>query len=309
MQWGGYLMRVSLVSKTVMAVLALCLLFSTGVDAKSPDITSVTSRQSDWEYAGFYLGADNQVYDPKEVNLASVPPIVPAQGADNADEVWWFVNGAGNDVNMHLAVMQVIADTTNRQVIGFHNHASKPIAELLEMVVPFSPLGATLKKQILLRADEEGTDVHLLSSSQGAVYVSRAIKDVKRSLFFRYPFDKNRRQEILGRIEVETIGGAAHKWPSGPHYVHYANKLDNVPSLLGVMSPMSRLGKGTVIVRFEHQSDCYLNPCDTNGLASGPFAGILDLSTHAACVYLGKWHPFKEMYSWSDPKGIVIVDL
>jgi hypothetical protein len=65
---------------------------------------------------------------------------------------------------------------------------------------------------------------------------------------------------MLGKVNVETFGAAAGRYPDGPNYVHYVNKKDLVPTLFGLgdgNSPLDFLrhaGRGAVVRHFEYGS-------------------------------------------------------
>jgi hypothetical protein len=82
---------------------------------------------------------------------------------------------------------------------------------------------------------------------------------------------KEQAQKAMSKLEVETFGAAATRYPDGPQYVHYVNRGDPVPGMFGLgpvadkWNPIADGGKGSKV---HHFNDFKLNPIAAHGFES-----------------------------------------
>lgn len=107
--------------------------------------------------------------------------------------------------------------------------------------------------RLLVEALKGGEPVHLMAGSQGARVTSNAILEAAYQLS-RTGKSADEIRKLIGRIRVETFGGAAQSWPDGPQYVHYINERDDVAVRFGAAAGWLgggvHAGDGAVIHRF-----------------------------------------------------------
>lgn len=236
------------------------------------------SSDSDVFYNGYYIDANGCLLDPARYRLDEVEALLPA-GPFAGNLAAILVNGANNTVSAHYQQMLLAAEFYDHPIVGVHNAAPGSLPrELAEMFRIRNPVFGTLNAALRQRVVEAGETIRLVGLSQGAHYISRAIK--------RFKLTVTRDREYLARIEVETFGGAASVYPRGPNYVHYANYNDQVTTVVGVLSPLRRLSEATAVVTFEAVAeDCTFASGGDNAAAK----------VHSLCAYISWWQPFDEV--------------
>ena len=128
----------------------------------------------------------------------------------------------------------------------------------------------------------DGSEIHLVGHSHGAIIISCAL-DVIADGLAAQGLSRDEAKAVLGRVTVETYGGAAQRFVDGPRYTHVVNKLDGVPMLTGVgldrVNPFGRVGAGATIKTFVEAH----RPRDLPSLSEGAswvFARAVDKSVH-----------------------------
>jgi hypothetical protein len=242
-----------------------------GTDLLSPNLLHLISSriapavQPDTAYDGAFVGAGGRTFPPT-TPLNQIPAVRPSNGRQPA-ETLIYVNGINTNRAGQSASLQAIANQTGAQVIGIHNATEGMIRDLEQCVTDKldqgnNPAVDTLANTVYNEI-KAGRSVHLLAHSQGGLIVSRALNDVSERLQREDGLSRAAAERMLGRVKVETFGGAAGHYPNGPQYVHYVNRDDPVPSLFGLGWDMDRLnptlnaGRGAVIHWF---TDVHLNP-------------------------------------------------
>jgi len=210
----------------------------------------VSEQQAD----GLFLGPNGQLYG-KDTPLADIPTVRPnpanlPPGVTPSNATVIHINGIQNDVAVQQQALQAVADRTGFNVIGIHNStAGASLAGFVQDVgqctldkaglYNFNPATVTAA-QTIYKSLQEGTPVHIMAHSQGALVTSGALTMVRNQLVqdARLPDAAGQEaREMLERfseVQVETFGGAAASYPSGPQYVHYINTGDPVPMTLGL---------------------------------------------------------------------------
>jgi hypothetical protein len=212
-------------------------------------------RGADREFDGLFVGAGGRTFSPS-TPLSQVPAVLPSDGRAPAETIV-YVNGISTTKDGQFGSLQRIADRTGARVVGVHNATQGGFVDVIQSAgdtldVGRNPAVDTLADTVYAEI-KAGRNVHLMAHSQGALITSRALTDVYQRLRVEDGLSRRAAERLLGRVEVETFGGAAGSYPDGPRYVHYVNRRDAVPDLFGlgpVANPLVRPGRGAVVHRF-----------------------------------------------------------
>jgi len=214
---------------------------------------------------GKIVGANGQTF-PGNTPLNDVAGVKPSNGQKPTEKIF-YVNGINTNLADQQATMQTMADKTGAEVVGIHNATEGAISDLKQSAGDKinkgnNPAVDTLADGVYgeLKA---GRPVHLMAHSQGAIITSRALTDVKNRLMIEDGMTKEQAEKALSNVKVETFGGAASKYPDGPQYVHYVNRGDLVPGLLGLGKDRGEPGKGAKVIVFD---DFHLNPVKSHSI-------------------------------------------
>ena len=212
-------------------------------------------RGSDREFDGLFVGAGGRTYRPS-TPLSEVPAVTPGDGRTPTETVV-YVNGISTTKDGQFRSLQHIADRTGARVVGVHNATQGGVDDVIQSAGDTLDIGRNPAVDTLADTVYEeikaGRTVHLMAHSQGALITSRALTDVYQRLRVEDGLSRREAEGLLGRVEVETFGGAAGSYPDGPAYVHYVNRRDAVPGLFGLgplANPLVRPGRGAVVHRF-----------------------------------------------------------
>ena len=217
----------------------------------------------DRAFDGHLVGAGGQTFPPG-TPLSQVPGVTPRNNP-NPTQTFIYVNGISNDKDTQFRSMQQLADATGGKVIGVHNATEGMVADLAQCVKDkmdkgHNPAVDSLADSVYTEL-KAGRGVHLMAHSQGGLITSRALQDVANRLRIEDGMSKGDVEKLMGRVNVETFGGAAGRYPDGPKYVHYVNNKDIVPTWFGQGNgkglddwALRDGGKGAVVRRFEHGS-------------------------------------------------------
>jgi hypothetical protein len=217
--------------------------------------TPLAAGQKDTAYDGAYVGAGGRAY-PASTPLSQVPPVLPANGKSPSGTIV-LVNGANGPLAKHAGEMQRLANASGAAVLGIHNASEGRVNDYVQAMrdkadVGHNPAVATLRDTVLEKLGK-GESIHLMGQSQGGVIISRALHEVRERLIAGGK-SKAEAEKLMGKIAVETTGGAAYHYPDGPQYVHYVNRLDPITMAGGLLSlglaDGVAGGKGAVIHRF-----------------------------------------------------------
>lgn len=222
----------------------------------------------DKQYDGKMVGAGGKTYEAG-TPLSQISGVKPSNGKPPTEKVI-YVNGINTPLAGQQATMQAMADKTGAEVVGVHNATEGFITDLVQCAgdkidkgknAAVDSLAETVYQQV-----KNGEGVHLLAHSQGALVTSRALTDVKNRLMLEDGMTPAQAEQALSKVKVETFGGAAASFPDGPQYVHYVNRGDLVPTMLGLGSGPDRgqhPGKGAVMKYFD---DFSLNPINAHNI-------------------------------------------
>ncbi|MFP2905643.1 hypothetical protein ACLESD_11415 [Pyxidicoccus sp. 3LFB2] len=230
-------------------------------------------NQPDRVHDGQFVGASGQTFPP-DTALTDIPAVTPRNNP-NATQTVLYVNGIQTSKDAQANSLQAIADTTGARVIGIHNATEGMAADLAQCVKDkldkgHNPAVDTLA-DTLYNEIKAGRDVHLMAHSQGGLISSRALGDVQRRLRIEDGMSKDEVKAMMSKINVETFGAAATRYPDGPNYVHYVNRGDPVPGLFGLgpvadkWNPIADGGEGSKV---HHFNEFRLNPIAAHGFES-----------------------------------------
>jgi hypothetical protein len=230
-------------------------------------------NQPDRVHDGKLLGANGQTFPPGTA-LADIPGVTPRNNPNPSTTVL-YVNGIQTNLAGQANSLQAIADTTGARVIGIHNATEGFVADIAQCVKDkldkgTNPAVDTLADTLYTEI-KAGRNVHLMAHSQGGLISSRALNDVYNRLRIEDGMSKAQAQQAMSRINVETFGAAAMRYPDGPNYVHYVNRGDPVPGLFGLgpvadrWNPLVDGGRNSVV---HHFNDFKLNPIAAHGFES-----------------------------------------
>ncbi|MBV1916087.1 MAG: hypothetical protein KUG72_11925 [Pseudomonadales bacterium] len=263
------------------------------------------SYEQDELYDGFLLGADGCLYDPSQYSIDDIPPVLPVEPAKSKIP-GVFVNGKGNTALMQLENLQLLADTTGLPMVGIHNAARVGWSEFTAMGPDAIP--TKIVRENILRRINADIRIRIWSSSQGTFYVSGALSQTREQL---------KDQARLDLIEIITTGGAAPFWIDGPRYVHYINKQDPVPALMGPASFFAEPGRGAVLATFDYLNEdpadgcadnLQTNPNDT-AIISWLMGKVLVKNAHIVCVHTPFFEEFDQLRDLSNSDEKTMVNL
>jgi hypothetical protein len=211
---------------------------------------------------GKFVGAGGQTFPPG-TPLSQIPGVTPRDNP-NPSQTILYVNGINNTKDGQARSLQQIADTTGARVVGVHNATEGTVADLAQAVKDkldkgTNPAVDTLADTLYSEL-KAGRSIHVMGHSQGGLILSRALNDVSRRLRLEDGLAQADAEKLLSRVNVETFGAAACRYPDGPQYVHYVNNKDLVPTLFGLGDGDSPLdfarhaGRDAVVRHFEHGS-------------------------------------------------------
>jgi hypothetical protein len=238
-----------LVHETLRAVGRGCVDLS-GAASVVPAVTP--TRPGDKVFDGALLGALGIFSNIAK--LSDVAPVLPDNGATVATHAI-LLNGIMTDIEVHQGDMQALANS-GCAVVGIHNSTNGMVVDLAEALasklgVSDPPAVHTLVRLLALSLDE-GWSIRVIGHSQGALLVARALMHVKKAL--ETDMTTAQAEALLGRVSVETYGGAAQRYVDGPRYRHVFNRLDLIPLAtgvgLGALNPFERRGRGAVVDSF-----------------------------------------------------------
>jgi len=194
---------------------------------------------------GKLVGGDGQTH-PAGTPFGELTGTRPSNGSTPTEKVL-YVNGINTDLATQQATMQAIADKTGMEVVGLHNSTEGFIGDLKQSAGDKVDKGANAAVDSMATTiyDElaAGRGIHLMAHSQGGLVTSRALTDVRNRLMIEDGMTSAEADQALSKVQVESFGSAAASWPDGPQYVHYVNRGDPVPTMLGLGSSADRGGE------------------------------------------------------------------
>jgi hypothetical protein len=189
--------------------------------------------------------------------------VSPSQipGANGRNTVLW-VNGIRTSAADHQGTLGLLEQQGNTRAVGLYNATEGGIRDTLQVSADRgenaqraagtwqgpSRNAATrsLSDSIVNHLNTSRDPLQLMAHSQGAVVTSNALYDARQRLTAQH--GAAQADQMMGRLQVETFGGAARNYVDGPRYTHWINQSDNVT---GNMGPDARTGgRGATINRF-----------------------------------------------------------
>ncbi|MDQ3264215.1 MAG: hypothetical protein M3Y59_11220 [Myxococcota bacterium] len=224
-----------------------------GVDTLERTARASPSKpgQPNRAYDGQLIGGDGNAY-PAGTPFSEVPPTRPSNGPSKGTLI--FVNGMGESRDSNQRRLQTMANGTGMDVVGLYNATEGTVKDLIQAAGDKTDLGKNpavdALADLVFAKVMAGENVRIAGHSQGAIITSRALQDVKNRLMLEGGMTSAQAKAAMGRIGVETLGGAASSYPDGPRYMHYVNRGDFVPMALGLGMAGSDAGEGAKVVKF-----------------------------------------------------------
>jgi hypothetical protein len=197
------------------------------------------SRSRDHKYDGGIVGGNGAVYSAK-TDWNNVQGTTPNNGKP-VNGKCLFVNGMYTPVSDQKTAMQNIANSTGHEVVGIHNATHGFMRDLGECTgdkLNFGHNGAhkTLTNAVVDHVKNKPNEpLNIVAHSQGGIITSRALRDARLQLRADDPgMTAQQAQQALKNVSVQTGGAAAVRYPEGPSYLHHVNKLDPVPTAVGL---------------------------------------------------------------------------
>ena len=167
--------------------------------------------------------------------LDNIPPICVGQ-KENGKTRTIVVNGMNQEPKEFIVWAEIYAEAAPGPVLPLYNLSKGMFLDTLEassdrLNILESRTTAALVEKIL-EAAQEAAPLHLVGHSQGALVISRALFESMRIL--KSELTPQGFERFFRGLTVETFGGAAALYPSGPTYIHYVNDRDPVSYYLGV---------------------------------------------------------------------------
>ena len=203
------------------------------------------------KYDGMYLGADGYAYPPDKFTLAEVPPFKPEHPVANPTPTTYYVNGIltkplGDDNAPGEA--QKLANKTGTNVVPIYNATEGQPADITQTAMDRLGVGdnkaATTLANAVYNDLQAGKKVNVIGYSQGGAVASYAMRQVDERIkqdmggfWGNLPVfgdgNRDKREALLGNVNVTTFAGAGKTFPDGPKYTFYVNNQDPVPTWLG----------------------------------------------------------------------------
>ena len=285
------------ISKLTSLLLLLSIMCSGSVNAiECADPSAAPSGLEAAAYGGFFLGANGCMYDPYQVDVNEVPPVV-TNSSRPSNKRLFFVNGGSPKVEREFLMAQQLSEVSGIPVIGvFNTFPSRNVVQSHKAIV------STLT-DLMIRSIERGEELHVRGGSIGPAMISAALVRAKLVLQrrTRRPGEADRMMRLL---KIETFGSIEPYFPNGPRYIHYVNRKDLIPKVIGVNSAVMEPGRSSVIALFDDEAP----PIEADFEETTPDV-YEDLSRHGFSVYNQNRLPFERLYELSRarlPKFIVI---
>lgn len=153
----------------------------------------------------------------------------------SADEIVFMVPGMLTHPERQLSELPHVVNTYAGQIVGVVNTSRGLVVDLLDSASDklgvLGPAAVTLHNQLHARLSQ-GEQVRLVGHSQGALIISNAVSALKVTLT-REGVSPAEQTRMLSGLSVDTFGGAAYTFPSGPKYMHMIDRRDPIAKALG----------------------------------------------------------------------------
>lgn len=214
-------------------------------------------------YDGMYLGSDGYAYPPDAFSISEVPPFKPQKPVASPTPTTYHVNGILTKPQDDMGEAQKLANETGTNVVPIYNATEGLPADVAQTGLDRLGLGNNKAAQTLADAVyndlQAGKKVNVTGYSQGGAVVSSALRAVDHRVkedmggfWGNLPVfgegNRQKREALLGNINVSTFAGAGKTFPDGPKYTFYVNKQDPVPTWLGTheFNPVTDIVTGIV---------------------------------------------------------------
>ena len=221
-----------------------------GVSFVSKSVNTVGKALRESQADGHLIGPNDKIY-PVGTELSEVEYFKPQTGQDR-DYTVVLVNGIINDPDQLRDNCQKVADSLHVHVVGLYNLTEGLDKDLEESVEEKAGRhGNPAVTQIAVLIEEAvltGHRLHMMGHSEGALLISHAVREIKDYLKEEMP-EKVIEKAMHDNVWVDTFGGVAATYATGPSYVHHINENDFVAHYLGVND--RTLGPGETLHTFK----------------------------------------------------------
>lgn len=201
-----------------------------------------------------------------------------------------YVNGIMNSSDDHCDSLKAIAKKRCMAVTGVYNKSDGIAKDLTQCLKDKAGIGKNPANDrlrgLVQDSIDKGQPIEIMAHSQGALITSRALGDVANAAAARGV------SANFSQVTVNTYGGAAWTYPSGPTYSHMVNAFDPVPQLFGkgVAQPIVGGWFGGIIGGIAGAYSAFKNMSPIAKLSTNPhsFTGVyLESVAPGACKCAG----------------------
>ena len=211
-----------------------------------------------------------------------VQPFTPEGQDPNAPRpTILFTNGILTNSADQAKAAQQLANQTGANVVCVHNGTNGGVLDVAQaggdrLSLPGNAATNTLTN-LMTQAARSGEPVYVAAHSQGGIITSDALKNTKENLSAQ-GLSAAQVEQVMGNFHVETFGGAAASYPSGPEYTHVVHPGDPVSGPLGMGNPVNAdraRQNGQDVVVAPNPSTIFGDPFKNHGFAGYvPQAGL-----------------------------------
>ncbi|WP_434381487.1 hypothetical protein [Melittangium boletus] len=250
---------------------------------QEPQATGVPGVSADPD-DGWIVGAGptGPTAYPPNTPADQVHPFTPEGQDPNAPRpTILFTNGILTNSPDQAKAAQQLANETGANVICVHNGTNGFVPDVAQaggdrISLPGNAATNTLTR-LMTQAAQSGGPVQVAAHSQGGIITSDALQQTKDNLRAQ-GMSAAQVEQTMSHFDVQTFGGAAASYPSGPNYTHVIHPGDPVSGPLGMGLPSNAaraIANGQRIVVAPNPGPIYGDPFQNHGFSGYvPQAGL-----------------------------------
>ncbi|WNG19011.1 hypothetical protein [Cystobacter fuscus] len=236
------------------------------------DVPGVSKDPDDGWIVG--AGPTGPTAYPPNTPPDQVKPFTPEGQEPNAPRpTVFFTNGILTNSADQAKAAQQLANQTGANVVCVHNGTGGFVPDVAQaggdrLSLPGNAATNTLTN-LMTQAARSGQPVHVAAHSQGGIITSDALQQTKDNLRAQ-GMSATQVERTMGNFQVETFGGAAASYPSGPRYTHVIHPGDPVSGPLGMGQPANAaraLASGQRVVVAPNPGPIYGDPFQNHGFS------------------------------------------
>ncbi|ATB27692.1 hypothetical protein [Melittangium boletus] len=219
---------------------------------------------------------------PPNTPADQVQPFTPEGQDPNAPRpTILFTNGILTNSADEARAAQQLANQTGANVVCVHNGTNGGVVDVTQaggdlVNLPGNAATNTLTN-LMTQAAQSGEPVYVAAHSQGGIITSDALLHTKNNLRAQ-GMSADQVEQVMGNFNVQTFGGAAPVYPSGPNYTHVVHPGDPVSGPLGMGNPLnaaSAIAQGQQVIVAPNPAPIYGDPFQNHGFSGYvPQAGL-----------------------------------